>query len=356
MATHAEVVKRYVARGIWKEGRAPRYLEGSKIHVSPDGNWIYSFGDHFPMAFYNEETNSYVVNGDRISSTTDRHQRDLRDALTGENIIVPFSTLRLARIHPRDIRVIEYDGEHWDWRCTSPACKITEWQRGQGDWRAHHESSGHHQFSTEKAFFEQRHILGQITFKVRQRYATVPMSYRTWTSVYPTDDISTTYWIGGIDSTARGFGGGYFLSQLPRKIKSIADAYESLKPKTVVQALMDGLDVKRQGDIFGVPVTPPWGDLKIKSMTPNNVPLNESRDFVYYRNGDRPKLLGTNHYAREAVKMDDELYARGTLYHIPGGREADHRAIKLGEDWHLIVRNTAKESFAPMSGGRGRVD
>ena len=44
-----------------------------------------------------------------------------------------------------------------------------------------------------------------------------------------------------------------FIVQLPHKVTSIAEAYESLKPQEVKDALAKGLDVKRQGEWFFIP-------------------------------------------------------------------------------------------------------
>jgi hypothetical protein len=48
-----------------------------------------------------------------------------------------------------------------------------------------------------------------------------------------------------------------FLTQLPSKAESIAEAYEMLKPKQVVSALKKGLKVQRQGEWFFIPTSKP---------------------------------------------------------------------------------------------------
>ncbi|RLA66591.1 MAG: hypothetical protein DRQ88_06055 [Epsilonproteobacteria bacterium] len=45
-----------------------------------------------------------------------------------------------------------------------------------------------------------------------------------------------------------------FLVKIPKKVKTIAEAYESLKPKAVKKAEADGLEVLRQGEWFFIPV------------------------------------------------------------------------------------------------------
>lgn len=62
MLSHTEVVRRFM-----------NMRSGRGHHVYSDGNAVYSYGDHFPMAVW-AATNLMLINSDFYSSTTSRHQ------------------------------------------------------------------------------------------------------------------------------------------------------------------------------------------------------------------------------------------------------------------------------------------
>lgn len=75
MRTRTE--NRYVAAEAWLKGQeSPR----SKGSVYSEGDTIYSYGKHFPMAV-KEGANRVWVNPDTYSRTTSKHQSALRGTL-----------------------------------------------------------------------------------------------------------------------------------------------------------------------------------------------------------------------------------------------------------------------------------
>lgn len=119
----------------------------------------------------------------------------------------------------------------------------------------------------------------------------------------------------------------YFFCELPpgASPQTIAEAREALKPEAVKLAESMGRKVRRQGDIFAIP---------LKDFTPR-AELIEKNIHV----------AGTNHRVTEGYAFysaDGVLvtYARGKLMHRPSGRHPDHRTVKLGRDWFLLVKNT----------------
>src|SRR5262249_7796591 len=61
--------------------------------------------------------------------------------------------------------------------------------------------------------------------------------------------------------------GSYFVSQLYRRVRSVADAFASLNPREVVAAEEAGLEVKRQGEWFFIPVgTPKAAGFRVKDF------------------------------------------------------------------------------------------
>lgn len=119
----------------------------------------------------------------------------------------------------------------------------------------------------------------------------------------------------------------YFFCELPSgaDVVTVEEALEALKPETVKLAEDHGRTVLRQGDIFAIET-----GLDRRALT--------KRGAVYTKGGT---LLGTNHVGTDvAVLPDGTTLARGSLRHEPGFRQADHRRVKLGKSWHLIVKNT----------------
>jgi hypothetical protein len=108
MTSNADVAKR------WAEvvtGRATRHLKGRSVIAN--GNVIYSYGRHFPMAeAYRTRAGELwvLVNGDRYSVTTSGHQSMVRMVvarLRVPSIIVPFSALEAAGIIRSSIELVE---------------------------------------------------------------------------------------------------------------------------------------------------------------------------------------------------------------------------------------------------------
>jgi hypothetical protein len=115
---------------------------------------------------------------------------------------------------------------------------------------------------------------------------------------------------------------------MPYRFKgtTVEEAYQALKPETVVLAEAMGREVKRQGDIFAVPAP---------SVTKRELRAKGAR---FEKRG---QLLKTNHVATEVAYLPGGLtMARGTLYHAPERRRPDHARRTIGSEWHIIQKNT----------------
>jgi hypothetical protein len=138
-----------------------------------------------------------------------------------------------------------------------------------------------------------------------------------------------------------------FLVKLPKKVKTIAEAYESLKPAEVLRAEKAGLKVQRQGEWFFIPVK--------GRHTPDKWKTEEETNFrwaqVLQKNGkwrdavvgDVKRLelrAGPNRPNEAEMGIAAKQLVKGRISH--SGRE--HRDIVL-ETWHKAVPNTATESF-----------
>lgn len=155
-----------------------------------------------------------------------------------------------------------------------------------------------------------------------------------------------SYYLSGFDhEEARPL---YFFAELPRGSKpaTVAEAYEALKPDPVRLAEQMGRPIFRQGDIFGVPTRLDRKALKalgarIEKRRPAVLELSPVMREVQAAN--LPYVLKTNHTATEVAYLPSGVtLARGTMYHDPDGRDADHarRRIGDGKSWHVVVKNT----------------
>lgn len=354
--THSEVTRAFANRNPFNSRGNP--LRGFSVYIDVSGDVIYSYGTHFPMAYADDKKKLFIVNGDRYSSSTSAHQNALRSAISGNteyaSVTIPFSVLRAANIESLwakvlpDINVLdegqEIDIAHCD-TCGTDIDLNEWWEHG-----------------TLKGF---RKEVRKNEHKKWRRHLLAPSLIRS----------GDRYFLSGFDETARAWNGGYFFTELPHKCKTIDEAFAMLRPEAVKRADAKNIEVKRQGDIFAIPTDVTTRKLHKKAtklpkhvmkvlLDWNNEPFaeEETEEFAeptqikYIKNGYRPRLLDTNHYATEAVSVVEHgkevIYARGTLYHKPSWREADHRNITLGKVWHKIYRNTAVNSWSVS----GRVD
>lgn len=126
------------------------------------------------------------------------------------------------------------------------------------------------------------------------------------------------YFLNGYDLNEPGL--SYFMCELPPSARptTVMQAYASLKPQSVVLAERAGARVKRQGDMFFIPMP---------RFTPRTEP---AKDFLHH----------TNHLAEHVVRQDGLTYVRGKVRHAPLGRVRDHQNLHLGTKWYLCVKNT----------------
>jgi hypothetical protein len=123
----------------------------------------------------------------------------------------------------------------------------------------------------------------------------------------------------------------YFLCRLPHRVKTVDAARESLKPRSVKEALAAGRNVVRQGDIFAI-----QSDIKSKKTL---------KEMGATFNGHEP-IYRTAHTADELAQLPDGvMLARGFLHHHPAiigqHRNPDHISRKLpGKAWWWLTRNT----------------
>lgn len=407
MTSHADTADRFAEEAFSAE---PKFLRADNprnrhnVYVRTaegPGRWptLFSYGSHFPTAHAAVDPTGreyWLLNGDTYSSSTSKHQSDIRNAinrverrrqdkgLTGRPIIiVPFSVLQTANINKQSIFVLGSEEERHVSRQLTVATRDDV-------------PEVHHWTATELpdgrwAYTIHDHFLGASVFSAEWSART--RDPETGASSWTTE---TSRFVSAFDpqETQR----SYFLAQLPQwsKAETHEQALEDLKPDVVHKAERDGLTVARQGDVFAVPTelstaflkgqpgvryarygaTLPgvaltlhgesasdvsfraWADYQKRPLGPADVArLGALLNFLCPANpvtveAAGPKvpdyaqraacsLLGTNHYGTEVIVLEDgSTFARGTITHRPEHRPSDHLRRKLGKAWHEIVLNT----------------
>lgn len=148
-----------------------------------------------------------------------------------------------------------------------------------------------------------------------------------------------------------------FLVELMGVPKSIAEAYEGLKPSEVKQALASGLKVLRQGEWFFIPVS----ELEAKRLAkakPKHITLQAGVNRPNYCEGVqmyKGRFIDDQRSLREAEDISEaKVMAASSEYFVTNkvthsGRE--HKDLEL-KGWYRAVPNTATQSWTI----RGEVD
>lgn len=118
MANYDDASRRWVDRTLGRTKR-PNLSCGGRMIFEDDV--VYSYGHHFPLLRVLRDRRGRMVgtilNGDRYSVTTTRHQgyaRDMAAKLGVPSVTIPFEALRSAGIDPREVRIVASDPERWD--------------------------------------------------------------------------------------------------------------------------------------------------------------------------------------------------------------------------------------------------
>lgn len=454
MSSHDEIATRWRDRALGNTDRANYSRSGN---VWGAGDTLYSYGTHFPLVELLRDGKGkprlFLLNGDRYSVTTARHQNVARDVVGRvkedvPNVVIPFAALDAAGIDRATLELVDdeperhetiphalesptrwpwhVDGIKYTWRDETRWRKTTEDEREAmkaagkpyPPWNIE-ESTGRQLVSLETSgqlpkwgvtadvpedvavaalmalagcdvreidtapivyrWNTYRHWLGESLIRARVRYVSKNGNRRNrW-----------AYFLSGFDENERR--PLYFLCELPKvdtAPTTVREAYRDLMPETVKLAVAMGKDVKRQGDIYAIPTELTTRQLRSMGATfgrknhrirwadgdPVDVygPLVASRyptdqerethpmDYIagigHVIHGhqyipqamtdldagtETARLLGTNHVGTYVARLPNgTTLARGTLTHEPEFRAADHGRVKLGDAWHVILKNT----------------
>lgn len=126
--------------------------------------------------------------------------------------------------------------------------------------------------------------------------------------------------------------GHYFISVVPGKPKTVAEAHVALTPKL----LRNRKDYIRQGEWFFVPLSEKEYAQLLRDW-PTNYYTNTSIDSQFEKNSDN------YHYADEMLVWETNVVKTGNEYFpilVRGEIRHDrHKTIDLGDKWHLVLQN-----------------
>lgn len=310
--------------------------KGTASHMYIEGDVLYSYGYHFPLLVRMKhwgKHGGFLLNADRYSSSTFQHQRQCEYIAT---VQIPFSAMDQAGLPTRhklsELKLIDKSEQRWDktgrWIYDYKQVPYYWW-----DCKNNEPLTGtdYDLLSDE----DKKHVTvhSKIHTKVISQSEYDSLSDEEKQKCKPQEErrpescvirLGRTYYLSSMD------GNNYFISQLPRKVLTVDEAFESLKPTEI-----NGQGYERQGEWFFVPV-----DVK--------VPKKEIRKQKYLEN--RNKALPKHHYARDYALIFGYKHplVRGTVRHT----QRDHPMLKLGEQWYMAIESNHKGSW----GAIGNVD
>jgi hypothetical protein len=321
---HQQVIENFVKEGAKGRGayvKANEDMLYSEIPqgYSPWGHWSSSAGRSAPLAVRLGD-DSLLVNGAGLPSPISGHQASLLYALETTEAarfgVVPFHSITAAWTK----------GEVRDWnrkpiptKDLQKEVQIVVPTSGER-WREITETDKYGRTETRRV-----HTLGDSVVRIRD-----------------------SYYVSAIDETGSGWRGMYFLTELltDRAPKTLAEAFQFLKPQVVREAEAKGSNVRRQGEWFAIPT---------KLLTSELMKAVEQGLAVYREQ----HVLGRDghHQLEEAViykhgPRKGEVYARGVLSHTQG----EHTPLDLGTiRWNLVVHNVAGQSYT-LTGTQAQFD
>jgi len=162
------------------------------------------------------------------------------------------------------------------------------------------------------------------------------------------DERPARYFLNARDEQHR------FISELVKPCSTVNEAFECMKPESVQLAESLDLDVKRQGELFFIPLRSNQV-LKDIDKHPSLLKPEKKYDTSYNWETRITEILGTynwiypevfegsQHTATRVIRFtlpNESALVKGTVRH----RNHEHKMLKL-DNWHSAVRNQVKRSW-----------
>jgi len=320
--------------------------EGGASNMHVEGNILYSYGRHFPLLIrlIKWGKKMFILNADRYSSSTSRHQRECFKHAT---IQIPFSAL-LPALGRYDARIRNVSGEM--------LVRILNEMKLIGKTAERWDTVGYYRWRTGYSQKESLTVAQYNQLTEEEQKIWNPVSERRPESAVL--QFRERFFLSSMD------GWNYFISELPDApfissrdcgSESVAHAFEILEPEMLRNRKAacgeSSLDfevaaVRRQGEWFFIPAKPVAYSRKGKVVIPS-VMVQKGKSLL-----NKPPREGSpHHFARDFVPVGTGLpfpLVRGCIRHS----NRDHRTINLGETWHYAIESNHVMSW----GAHGRVD
>ncbi|HBI47504.1 MAG TPA: hypothetical protein DDX93_02080 [Smithella sp.] len=292
---HKTVVQRF------SEGKNHR---GSRIFA--EGNTLYSYGRHFPLAVRRGEEGQewYLLNGDKYSVSTSKHQ-GITYSVFSDSPRVSFTALNAAGISYNSCKLVDFQKDAYDSAFKGDK-NFLNFKSLVPVGAEYHESKDKEGNIISKSF----HRIGAVVLEQNKKH-----------------------FICSMDE------GSYFVSLLPKRVKTVQEAFEVLKPARVKVFEKYGGKYQRQGEWFFIP------EIFIKI---------EEKDFQKSAALPSADSSSNLHVCTRLKKIGKRYFVKGIIKHRNPrtNRRADHKPLKLGEGIYEAVCNTAKGNWSAS----GRVD
>ena len=350
--------------------------DGGAGNLWTRGDTLYSYGKHFPVALRRTARNgraltwgagvAYLINGDSYSVSTTRHT-NLAIWKLRPQVQIPFSALRrVVAENPaynrfqlssnpvynrfqlsstryneeaiRQIRILDVREDSYGWSCSECGAEIS------GGYNSASDQSLHSECITKRA---KAIVAGNTLDTPPTVNAIVQMLQVSWHIMGAVlFEYRGTCWLSSLDANERR--PHYFLCELPKIVSTIEAAHESLKPEVVKRAESLGMKVKRQGDVFFIPL-PHKLTAELPIPTFKKEPVSRDYDPAAPTNeyaARRFRLEGLRYY-EDSRHIASQLRARCLDTFVRGViRHPEHRTLSLGKVWHLVVKNLAGRAFS----------
>ncbi len=275
MVSHEEVTRNY-----FSNPEATTYNKGNSVYFK--NSILYSYGSHFKLAVNCK--NGFVINADKYSVSTSKHQSyTIRHSPHGTPQI-PFSSLESAKINPEDIYILDKKEDSYE---------DIEYKDENGEIKTR---SIHH--------------LGACLFTVDNRY-----------------------FLSSLDSQDLTF----FLCEIPNSTSGVDAAYKIISGLNDEDYLKyrEGF-IKRQGEFFYTPMK-----IETKKLKKSGTYVKKIHVEKFFN----PALVGNGHVALEGVfvglgSLNPELYVRGSIRHT------QHKLLSLKNIWHKVSINNVVGSWS----------
>ena len=307
---------------------------------------LYSYGDHFPMAFKLSD-GRYLINGDNYSVTTSAHQSLCHRACPGgEGFTTSVSALN---------RALDREGLY---RRDFDKVKVVDSLPGV-DIRGNPYGGGEYLRSAQDVYDALPDKQGvTLTYKKNketgERY--LYHAHRAKTLLLK---IGRGFWVCGMDDRS------YFISKLPRRARSVAEAFDIMKPEKVKRWEVEtGQIAARQGEWFFIQRLQAQDVIYAKSIYKKMKTSNEMRSYYDYDENNNwtrftkpvngfilPREAGSNpHTATRGYIKNRRVFISGQVRH------PEHPTLKLSYAKDPVIFEAVKNTTVADFSADGRVD